>query len=336
MLTLKANPSSIVRIGKRLTPSDVHLDRYNTDMLLTYLQEDSAFVHNKVFPTIPSPNRSNYYAKFDKEYWLKSQLALRAPGAKSAEVHFKTSNDTYFIPVIAGHIPVDDQTAANADAPFDPRADSVAFLAQQAMLYKEIEWASTFFVNGVWGTSATPGTLWSAASSYPLTDIETGIYTIQSNTGASPANMKLILGRSTWKTLKNHSDIIARVNAGQTPNGPAMVGLNNLAALLGIGEVLVMGAIKNTADLGQTGSYSFVGGDNDALLVYVNPRPSRMTPTAGVTFTWNGYLGANAEGGRMTNWYEPSLKSSVEEIELAYTYKLIASDLGYFFLNAVS
>lgn len=333
-LATRSNPNR-VKLGKRLSPADVHVDRLSTTELLAYMQDPSGFVH-RVFPTIGSDKQGGRYASYAKGPWLKSQLELRAPGAKSAEVHYTASTTAYFIDVVGGHIPIDEQTEANADEPFNPRGDSTLFLAQQVMLYKEIDWASKYFVSGVWGTDATPGTLWSADNSTPLKDLETGIYTIQSNTGANPANMKLILGRKVWKTLKNHSDIVARVNAGQTPNGPAMVNLNALAALLGIGEVMVMGAIKNTADLGQTASLSFIGGDNDALLVYVNPRPSRLTPSAGYTYAWTGLLGANAEGGRMTSWYEPSLKSNVLEVEIAVQFAVTGTDLGYFFLNAVS
>lgn len=325
-----------VKIGKRLTPADVHVDRLNSNLLHTYLQDERNFVAGRVFPIIPTANRSGYYASYPKAYWMKSQLEKRAPMAETAEVLFKTDNTgTYFVEVVGGHMPIDSQTEANTDAPYDPRADTTAFLYQQMMLYKEIDWAANYFVTGIWGTSTTPGTLWDAASSTPLEDIETGIYTIQANTGMPSQDMVLILGRSTWKTLKNHSELVGRLNAGQT-SGPAMVTRDALARLLEIREVMVMGAIQNTADLGQNSSLSFVGGTNDALLVYVNPRPSRLTPSAGYTFAWTGYLGANASGSRLTAWFEPRFKADVMEIETAYSYKLVATDLGYFFLNAVS
>ena len=322
-----------VRIGKRLTPADVHVDRLNSNFLLAYLQEGRGFVAGQVFPTIPTDRRSNYYPKYPKEYWLKSQLALRGPGAQSQEVHFDTDNDsTYFCNVIAGHLPIDEQTEANADAPYNPRRDATKFLAEQALLYREIDWASNFFVTGIWGTSVTVATLWSAANSTPLIDLETGMYTVQSQTGRSP-NV-FVMGRKVWRILKNHSAVIARLDDGQT-SGPATASLDALARLIGVDKCLVMGGIKNTADLGQTASLSFIG-DADALLVYSAPSPGRLIPTAGACFAWTGYLGANAEGGRITSWYEPSRKSNLVEIEFAIQHKLIASDLGYFFAAVVA
>lgn len=334
-LVTKSRGPGLVKIGKRLTPADVHVDRLSTTELLAYMQDDAQFVH-RVFPTIPSDKQGGRFASYQKGPWLKSQLELRAPGARSAEVAYTATTTPYFIDVVGGHMSIDEQTETNADAPFNPRADTNAFLAAQVMLYKEIDWASTYFVTGVWANETTPNPLWSASNSTPLADIETGIYTIAGATGANPANMVLILGRKTWKGLKSNADLIGRINAGQTPNGPATATLSGLASVLGIGEVRVMGAIKNTADIGQTASLSFIGGDNDALLVYRNPRPGRLMPSAGYTYAWTGYLGANAEGGRVTSWYEPSLKANVMEVEFATEFMLTGTDLGYFFLNAVS
>ena len=142
-MSIRRDPNQHVKIGKRLSPGDVHVDRLNSRFLHAYMQEARNFVAGKVFPVIPSDRQSNYYPQYPKAYWMKSQLAVRAPGGRSAEVTFTTDNSgTYFADVIAGHVPVDKQTQANAEAPYDPMRDAVRFLAAQALLWKEIDWAA--------------------------------------------------------------------------------------------------------------------------------------------------------------------------------------------------
>jgi hypothetical protein len=56
-----------------------------------------------------------------------------------------------------------------------------------------------------------------------------------------------------------------------------------------------------------------------------------MTPSAGYTFTWNGYLGASETGSRIKVIRADLLESDRVEIDMAYDQKLVSADLGYFF-----
>ena len=96
-----------------------------------------------------------------------------------------------------------------------------------------------------------------------------------------------------WTT----ADIVGRLDRGQT-TGPVVVMRENLAALFELEQVLVMDAIHNTAKEGATASHSFIGGKH-ALLCYAAPSPGLMTPSAGYTFSWTGYVGASDNGVRI-------------------------------------
>jgi hypothetical protein len=61
-----------------------------------------------------------------------------------------------------------------------------------------------------------------------------------------------------------------------------------------------------------------------------------MTPTAGYTFSWNGYLGAGAEGNRIKRFRIERLESDRVEIQMAFDLKLVAADLGYFFTSIIA
>jgi len=321
-------PNPRVKIGKRLTAADVHVDRLETTQSMAYMQLAENFVAGRAFPNIPSQDRSNLYALYTKSFWLKSQMLRRAPGAGSAELHYGVDNtNSYTCNVMAGHMPLDEQTAANAQAPYEPARDNQEFMTQQALLFKEIEWAAAYFAQSIWGTDATPGTKWDQSSSSPISEMRTGLRTVQQNTGIRP-NIA-IFGQQAWDIIVDHADLVGRTDRGQT-TGTALVTRQTVAALLELDEVLVMGSVQNTDDVGQSGTYAFIG-DTDAVLLLHRPaRPGRRTPSAGYTYSWSGLLGANALGGRITSWFEPSRKADIQEIELAYTFVVTGADLGYF------
>jgi len=56
-----------------------------------------------------------------------------------------------------------------------------------------------------------------------------------------------------------------------------------------------------------------------------------MTPSAGYTFNWTGYLGATEEGTRILRDRVQLRHSDYVEIESAYDQKLTSADLGYQF-----
>ena len=61
-----------------------------------------------------------------------------------------------------------------------------------------------------------------------------------------------------------------------------------------------------------------------------------MTPSAGYSFSWNGYLGAGPDGNRVKQFRMENLASDRVELEIAFDMKLVAADLGYFFNGIVA
>ena len=78
----------------------------------------------------------------------------------------------------------------------------------------------------------------------------------------------------------------------------------------------------------------FIGG-NHALLYYAAPGVSGSMPTAGAQFSWVGYLGATSEGLRIKRFRDEKTESDIVEAQMAFDYKVVAKDLGYYFFNAV-
>lgn len=327
------------------TASDVHINTPLTNLSVAFMQNPQNFVADRVFPNVPVVKQSDAYYIYDRGFFNRNEMDVRAAGTESKGIGYQASNDTYLCKIAALHHDVYDPVRANADSAISPDRDATALLAHQAMIYKESLWSSTFFTTGIWTTditgvttTPTPGQAlkWSDASSTPIEDVRLGKRTIAQSTGYEPN--KMTLGRAVYDTLIDHPDIVDRIKyGGQSAGGsgnPAKVSLEALQSLFEVEQILVMNGIQNTAKEGQTNSHSFIGGSH-ALLSYSPANPGLQVPSAGYTFSWTGYLGATAGGARVSRFRMDNIKSDRIELEVAFQQKKISADLGYFFSSIV-
>lgn len=317
------------------TPSAVHVDRPLTNISLAIMQDPENFIADRVFPQIPVSKQSDLYREYPRGAFNRDQMEKRAPGAQSAGVGYETSTTPYFADVWALHHDVDEQTEENADEEVDLDFEATALLSQQALINRDARWSASFFVTGVWTNEETLAGMdqWSDfTNSSPLVKIEEKKVEMGADTGLEPNT--LVLGRRVWEQLKNHPELVGRLDRGQT-TGPAKVLLQSLANLMELDRILVSRSIVNSAAEGAADSHDYIMGRN-ALLLYVPDAPGRYTPSAGYTFTWRGFSGANAAGTRMKRFEMRPEASRRVEIESSYDQKVISADLGSMLINAVA
>lgn len=328
---------------------DVHVNRPLTNVSLAFIQSEDAFVADQVFPGIPSGKRSDLYFTYDRGDFNRDEMQERAPGTESAGGTYAIGDDNYFCRVRAFHRDIPDQLRANADAPLALDREATLFVTHKALIKKEILWAAAYFqaldpgdiwtfdVDGAATASAAfdptsagnnDKVFWNRANSTPIEDVREGKRFVLESTGFRPN--QLTLGRAVFDTLVDHPDIVGRLDRGQTPVGPAIANRNALAAMFEVEQVNVMDAIVNTAAKGQANVHSFIGGKH-ALLSYAPPTPGVMTPSAGYTFNWTGFMGATEAGTRIKRIRADLLETDRIEIDSAFDQKKVAADLGYIF-----
>ena len=187
MSFIKANPTQIRKYAGDATPSDAHIDIPLTNIALAYMQSTNEFIADKVFRTIPVSNQSNKYWVYDKEAFLKTDVALRAPAAETVGTYTKYSTDSYFCDVYGIHHDISDQLRANADPLVDPNRYASTMLASQLMIAKEKSFVSKFLTKGVWETDTDlTSAKWSDATTDPSEAISIARLTIKRNTGKRP------------------------------------------------------------------------------------------------------------------------------------------------------
>lgn len=315
------------------TQRDVHVDVPLTNISTAYIQSQDNFIATKVFPIVPVEKQTNKFYTFTKNDWFRDEAQQRADASESAGSGFGVSTDSYSCDVFALHKDLGDQVLENADSQLDLDRGATEFVTERLLLKQEIQWVTDCFGTGIWGTDATPSTLWNDfTGSDPIEDVETGKETILTNTGMLPNT--LVLGYQVFRKLRNHPDVVDRIKYTTKVVSDELTA-ELLAAMFGIKRVLVAKAVKATNKEGETAAMAFTHGKH-ALLCYVAPNPSLLTPSAGYTFSWQGVsegMGANVG---ITSFRMEWLKAKRIEGQVAFDNKIVGQDCGYFFSGAVA
>ena len=314
--------------------SDVHVNAPLTNISIAFIQAAKDFVADKVFPMVPVSKQSDRYFTYKKGDWFRSEAQKRADCSESAGSGFEIDNTaSYFSDCFSVHKDIGDQLRANQDQPINMDRDATTWVAQQMLLKREKEFVATSFQPTTWtggtgGVDITPGTLWDAVGSDPISDIETQMDSVHSKSGYRP-NV-FVATPAVHRALKNNEAILDRIKYTQTGVFTEQL----LASILGVQNYMVARAVENSAAEGAADSLDYLYG-NDALLAYAAPAPSILQPSAGYQFTWTG-LNGGGSGTRISKFRMDSKKCDRVEGDMCFDHKIIAPELGVFFLNPVA
>ena len=321
------------------TMQNAHIDRALTNVSVAYLQDASAFIADKVFAIVPVTRQSDVFYVYDKGDFMRDEAQVRGAATESAGGDYGVeAAEPYYCRKHAFHKDVTPEERANYDEPLDADKDATDFVSQKMLIRREMQWATKFFRDGVWGTeisgAETAGenavVKWSLATSNPIKDVTEAGVKMASETGYKP-NV-LVLSPYAFNALKNHEDILDRIKYTQK----GIVTADLLATLFEVDNVYVAWSVVNSAAKGADASVDFIMGKH-ALLCYRNPRPSLRKPSAGYIFAWTGLEGSGAYGNRIVRLPMDMLGLGTERIEgeMAFDTKVICKDMGIFFKDIV-
>jgi len=329
------------------TQSDLHVNIPLTNVSIAWKQSASTYIADKVFPKVPVQKQSDMYWKYSKSDWRRSDVKRRAPSTETPGTGWMVDSDSYFAHVYGVHKDIDDQLRANADSVFNMDRDATEFLTNQLLLQRDVDWCAQYFKTGVWtgaltgvasGPTANQFLRWDLAGSDPIGDVALAVLNFRKLTGFKP-NIA-VLGAQVMVALKQHADILDRIKYTQK----GIVTEDLIATLFDVDELYTAYATINTVNdqfpdarvQDQAAAYDFVANSKGMLLAYAPAGPSILTPSAGYTFTWKGYLGGNAQGLKIKRFRMEPIASDRIEAEATYDMKVVAPDLGTFFATAVT
>lgn len=321
--------------------SDAHIDRALTNISVAYLQNESNFIADQVFPTIGVNRQSDVYYQYDKGDFMRDEARERAAFSESAGGDYGVEAQApYFCRKSAFHKDIAPEERLNYDDPLSADQDATTFVTQKMLIRREMAWANTYFKTGVWGTDKTGSATgtgdnefmqWDKDGSDPIRDITNASIAMAAETSYRPNT--LVLSPYVFNALKNHMDILDRIKYTQK----GIVTTDLLATLFEVDRVLVAWSVVNSADKGAEDAVDFIYGKS-AMLCYSAPNPGLRQPSAGYIFAWTGLEGAGAFGNRIVRMPMDSLGLGTERIEgeMAFDCKQICKDLGVFFNGAVA
>lgn len=326
-----------------LMPGDVHVNRELSMVMVSYAQQTDSFIADKVFPNIPVDKQTDFFNKMGRKSFLTTQMKKRAPRTETAGVDWNFTRDTYAAEVWGLHHDIEDQFRSNADDNWQLDATGTSLITQQGLLRREKEWFNAYFKTGVWAVdwtgvvSAPTGNQFiqfDQAASTPTKFFRQRRRAFHKRTGVRPNTV--VFAPEVWDTLIDHPEFIERVKySSESAITQAIV-----SRYLEIDNVYIGEAVEATdyneeltATVAPTTQYLTNKG---FWYGYAAKQPSRDVPSAGYTFSWKGYAGASAFGGRIKKFRMENVASDRVEIEMAYDFKVVAPELGEFYAGAVS
>ncbi len=326
---------------------DVHVSAALTNVSVAFFQDEDNFIADKVFPMVPVVHQTDQYFVWNIGDFFRDDAQLRADGAESAGTGFNLTTPSYSANVWALHKDIGPQVRANADPAIDIDVTTTRMLTQKLLIKRDRIFVSKFLQTGLWtggtggsdivGTAGgTPGTAtpakWSDdANGDPFTDVATQQTSILQSTGYMPN--RFVLSWPVYQALRKHPLIIDRIKYTSQPDAKDVTP-QMLADLFDVEKVIVSKAVYNAAAEGLAASNTFIVG-SVAWLGYAAIAPTINEPTAGYTFSWQGFTGLNNLGIRVNqipmNWL--GIGTVRDEVEMAFDMQVVASSLGVFFSN---
>ena len=306
--------------------ADVHVDGLLTGLSIAYIQEEKDFVASQMGRAIPVRKQSDIIPRYAKNDFFRDEAQKRAPASETAGSGYTVDTTMkYFAEEYGFHKDIPVEIRNNQDSPFNTDNDSRIYVTQKLLVKGDVLLAEAVFKSGVWASDVTPVDLWDDYGlSVPIIDIEAGKDAIHKVTSYDPN--RLLMGREVWTQLKHHPLLLERFKYTQ-----AGIITRELVSRVVEVDIVVAQSIRATNVEGATGAYSYNFGKN-ALLAFVNPRPSLLTPSAYYSFRWINEFGREITIRRLVNKWK-----RFERIEGFFNidHKVISTDLGYFFNNVV-
>jgi len=313
---------------------DVHIDKVLTNISLGY--PNNGMVGDILFPTVRVRKQSDLYYEFGREHWLPED-EYRAPGTPAVEIPgLEVSTNPYFAREYALAIPVTDEERQNADSPMSPDRDGTELVTNKLMLRREqrIQTLTQTAANYNAGhTTTLSGTdQWNDyTNSDPITDVKTGIRQIHSALFMEP-NLAII-PYQVMSILEDHPQFIERIKYSQV----GVLTADLIAALFGIGRIVVPGLGYNSGVPGGTETLGYLWG-KDVSLHWVSS-PGMKKPNFGYEFNWRYSGGQEMVTER---WRENSRKADIIRVSRRYDLKFISVDgsglsiAGYLIKDAIA
>lgn len=250
-------------------PAAVHVNQLMSNMSVRFFNSD--FIGEMIAPPVPVSKESDRYAKYsERDNLAFPDNKVAGPNADLPEIGQDLDlSNSYQVEPHGMKQRVSPREIANADNPLDPLLDAQMLVMEGNAHNRELASATFFTTSGNYNsgnvTAVAAGEEWdSAGGGNPVKQIQDAAKAVWRTRGAT--RKVAFTGIDTYTVLARHPQL--RDLKKYTTNG--FVTRDEMAAYFGFDEFYVSEARKDTANKGQTASYSRMWGDYFGI-VMMNP-----------------------------------------------------------------
>lgn len=251
-LPVAERESNALRASNPLAPASAHVNAALSDFASSY--SNGKLYADRVSPVILVDKKSDSFHKFVQKDATSSDDSNRVgERGKLPQVHLENETGSYACLGYGLAGPVSRALQATADPAVTPKQRTAKMVMLRNMLQREIRVASQIMTAANWASANTAAAtaVWSnAVTGVPLTDIQTAREAIPAG-GDDESLLIGICALEVFHDLISHPQI--RDLHGETAG---QIQAPTLANYLGLDELLVSDAQKNTANSGQSASLS--------------------------------------------------------------------------------
>lgn len=267
-----------------LNPSAFKTNGPLADFSIRFSNDLTDYVAQKLFtPQIVGTMTGEFYQYGKDNLRLESLDAPSGSEAKSGE--YTAFKNTFTCKEKAWKGLVLGRDARNFDKPVSDLNQEQAQVNMDKLMIELEDAAHTKATTAANYPAALVETLagtdvWTDAGSDPIAKVKASRETARLRCGKYPNKMFLsALGATHLSNNVKIRDIVKYTHGGPIP-------MEMIARLMDLDEICVSKAVKNTGTEGAADSLASVW-DDDAVLAYVDPRPSLKSMTYGKMFLWN-------------------------------------------------
>lgn len=323
----KAN-DALVRL-KDVGPSTVHNNSTLSNMSVQYANEE--YIGEQLMPILVVGKKSDIFYKYgqrDRLAYPDDSLGARG---ETAEIQESRSTDTYACVTRGLSNGVDAETLENQDAPLNELLDVNESVAEGRAFKTEQRIATALTTSGNYATANTSaisaGSRWDTTSGgNPIKNIQDALAAIW--TGRGPSELVAWCSLDVFNVMSRHPQILDLFKYGGT--APGLATPNMIAGFFGISRLLVGKARSDTANSGQTVSYSRLWGSDYFGITRVAKRASVRNASFGYTFQHGSV--------ESQQWFDPRLGKRgfyYAKQAWAHDYKVVANDCAYLFRTVI-
>lgn len=303
-----------------ITTGSVHVSAPLTNIAIKF--KNMALVAERIFPVVSVLKESDKYYIFRKEE-LQIDKAKRAPGAEAKEIVWDSDTATYTAEEYALKHLVPDRIRNNADNAVRPDITSTQKLTNKILLAQELRVAQVVQSTANLSQNGAPSVQWDQASPNIELDVDTAKNSVRTNAGTDAST--ILIPYKVAQIVKR--DTTVRNLIRYTVPGDILLRNGDLPPVLWNLEVIVAGAVRNTANEAATATIGDVWTDN-VVVFYKEASPSLDALSLGYIFRVGNFV--------TKTYREEKRAGDMIEVSVIEAEKLVASDAGYLLTNVAS